>query len=334
MWGPPYASNETFTAAENAVLSESASTGVLANNGGNVGAPGYVRPVGIYSVDGGTPSVGHPVITSAGGTLTLNLDGSFTYVPLHGFAGTDSADYTVTDGLGISNYATITFSVAPGSLIVGGINSSTVVGEPSTLIVAHFTDPSNIGDYAASIDWGNGEGWSSGTISQDGSGWNVLGTQTYSAISSFPVTTVIESDAGGYTVSSTVTVTSQLPDLQWSQPSSHPGVPVGADTFITTDKGVNFGIVVIAASNLDGKPDDTLTLTGNIGDSGDFSNTQLIVYGQTSSTDGTIADADIQDGTSSGVLATIPASEPGNSMYLIWPKNSRGTGFASGNQPN
>ncbi|MBA6339421.1 cadherin-like domain-containing protein, partial [Colwellia sp. MB02u-10] len=36
--------------------------------------------------------------TAQGGTLALAADGSYTYIPAANFNGTDTVDYTVTDG--------------------------------------------------------------------------------------------------------------------------------------------------------------------------------------------------------------------------------------------
>ncbi|MEN0040353.1 MAG: Ig-like domain-containing protein [Pseudomonadota bacterium] len=48
--------------------------------------------------------------TAQGGSITLSDDGSFTYDPLANFNGTDSFDYTITDGL-LTDTATLTFDV-------------------------------------------------------------------------------------------------------------------------------------------------------------------------------------------------------------------------------
>src|SRR5207237_8716009 len=45
------------------------------------------------------------------GTLTLNVDGSFTYAPVAGFTGTDSFTYVANDGTVDSNVATVTITV-------------------------------------------------------------------------------------------------------------------------------------------------------------------------------------------------------------------------------
>jgi len=49
------------------------------------------------------------------GTVTLNSDGSFDYVPTANFSGTDSFSYKVTDGSADSNVAMVTINVNAGS---------------------------------------------------------------------------------------------------------------------------------------------------------------------------------------------------------------------------
>ncbi|GAB5388064.1 MAG: tandem-95 repeat protein [Alphaproteobacteria bacterium] len=53
------------------------------------------------------------VSTTAGGALTLNGDGSFTYTPLNNFNGSDSFTYRVSDGNGGTDTATVTITVDP-----------------------------------------------------------------------------------------------------------------------------------------------------------------------------------------------------------------------------
>jgi len=47
------------------------------------------------------------------GQLTLNEDGTFTYIPDHDFAGDDSFTYHLTDDLVDSNITTVTLHVLP-----------------------------------------------------------------------------------------------------------------------------------------------------------------------------------------------------------------------------
>lgn len=59
----------------------------------------------------GDPLTVTAVGTPAGGTATLNSDGTVTYTPQSGFTGTDSFPYTITDGQGAEDSATVTVSV-------------------------------------------------------------------------------------------------------------------------------------------------------------------------------------------------------------------------------
>lgn len=80
---PPVANPDTFDAIGNVTVPVAA-PGVLAND-----TDGESNPL---SVVAGT----YP--TAAGGTVTLNADGSFSYLSAAGFTGQDSFTYTVTDG--------------------------------------------------------------------------------------------------------------------------------------------------------------------------------------------------------------------------------------------
>ena len=70
----------------------------------------------------------------ANGTLTLNPDGSFVYVPNPGFAGTDSFSYQANDGATNSNPATVTITVnnsTPVAVNDGYSHDDTAVYLPS-----------------------------------------------------------------------------------------------------------------------------------------------------------------------------------------------------------
>ena len=90
----PTAVNDTFTTNENSTLSV-AGTGVLQNDTDPNGLP-------LASVLQSGP---------AHGSLTLNTDGSFTYVPAANYSGTDSFTYRVNDGKALGNIATASLNV-------------------------------------------------------------------------------------------------------------------------------------------------------------------------------------------------------------------------------
>src|SRR5690606_28351239 len=88
----PAARDDSYTVATNGVLSTTTTNGVLAND---------------TDADGNTQTA-KLVTGPAHGTLTLNPNGSFTYTPTQGFAGTDTFTYRSNDGSANSNVATVT----------------------------------------------------------------------------------------------------------------------------------------------------------------------------------------------------------------------------------
>ena len=61
----------------------------------------------------GNPLTAALVDNPAHGTLVLNPDGSFSYIPEAGFTGSDSFTYQANDGTGVGNVATVTLTVTP-----------------------------------------------------------------------------------------------------------------------------------------------------------------------------------------------------------------------------
>ena len=93
---PPVAANDSYSVAQGATLSVAA-RGVLSND---------------TDVDGNVLSAVR-VSNPLNGLVTLNSDGSFTYKPNTGFAGTDSFTYLASDGALSSNISTVTITVTP-----------------------------------------------------------------------------------------------------------------------------------------------------------------------------------------------------------------------------
>ncbi|MFC1933482.1 Ig-like domain-containing protein, partial [Chloroflexota bacterium] len=98
----PVAIDDAYTTSEDALLSV-VSPGVLGND-----------------VDIDKDSLTAVLVTgSSNGTLTLNADGSFSYMPNPNFNGVDSFTYAANDGQADSNTATVTITVYP--VIVSGL---------------------------------------------------------------------------------------------------------------------------------------------------------------------------------------------------------------------
>jgi VCBS repeat-containing protein len=91
----PVAADDSFTTSEDGVLNIGFSEGVLAND---------------TDADG-DPLTAELVAGPTNGTLALNEDGSFTYIPNADFSGSDSFTYTTTDGAGVSNVATVNITI-------------------------------------------------------------------------------------------------------------------------------------------------------------------------------------------------------------------------------
>jgi ELWxxDGT repeat protein/VCBS repeat-containing protein len=115
----PVAANDSYGAVEDTPLVVAA-PGVLANDS---------------DVDG--DSLSAVLVTGpAHGTLTLNANGSFTYLPAANYFGPDSFTYKANDGQADSNVATASISVAAvnDNPVAGNDNYSTPQGTPLTVV--------------------------------------------------------------------------------------------------------------------------------------------------------------------------------------------------------
>jgi len=125
----PDAVNDNFTVAEDGSLSGS----VLADNGN-----------GTDSDPDGDPLSVSLVSAPANGSLVLNPDGTFTYVPGANFNGVDSFTYRVSDGNGGFDTATVTISVTPVNDSPVARNDSFVIDEDGTVDIAVLQNDSDI----------------------------------------------------------------------------------------------------------------------------------------------------------------------------------------------
>ncbi len=69
--------------------------------------------------------------TPADGTVVVNEDGTVFYTPAAGFSGTDTFDYTITDGTA-TDTATVTVAVGNGTPTAVDDEASTRRNQPST----------------------------------------------------------------------------------------------------------------------------------------------------------------------------------------------------------
>jgi VCBS repeat-containing protein len=116
----PVAVSDTYRAATNGTLTVSQLNGVLANDT-DPNVSGNARTATI-------------VTGPVSGLATLNPDGSFIYRPNPNFQGVDTFVYRFSDGLTVSNAATVTISVAPNTPPVANPDRYTIA-TGSTLTV-------------------------------------------------------------------------------------------------------------------------------------------------------------------------------------------------------
>ena len=104
----PVANNDTYNVVGNVRIQPNAAQGLLTND---------------FNPDNGNATgitASGPVTSTQGGNVTVNADGSFSYNPPAGFAGTDTFTYTLTvTATGKTDTATVTLNVGNGTATPG-----------------------------------------------------------------------------------------------------------------------------------------------------------------------------------------------------------------------
>ena len=136
---PPVATDDEFSSLVDTPLNSS----VISND---TDPDGDV--IAIADASGEVATAVQMIPTTAGGTVELNTDGTFTYTPASGFIGEDSFDYTIVDPSGATDTATVTLNVAPDDPAVnnnpnaGDDLIAATKNEPGTAnLLGNDTDP-------------------------------------------------------------------------------------------------------------------------------------------------------------------------------------------------
>jgi VCBS repeat-containing protein len=108
---------------------------VIFGNTLSVSAPGVLANDTDVDGDGLFASVES---APSNGTLSLSVDGSFSYTPASGFVGTDTFTYLVSDGHGGDDVGLVTVTINPSQItyeqtVTGGASSSTTVSTASNV---------------------------------------------------------------------------------------------------------------------------------------------------------------------------------------------------------
>ena len=118
----PVANNDTYNVVGNVRIEPNAAQGLLAND---------------FNPDNGNATgitASGPATSTQGGNVVVNADGSFSYNPPVGFAGTDTFTYTLTvTATAKTDTATVTLNVGngtatPGTNVIWFINSAAAPG--------------------------------------------------------------------------------------------------------------------------------------------------------------------------------------------------------------
>ena len=161
-----------------------------------------VGGAGVLADDTGRGLSAVLVSTTAHGTLTLNRDGTFGYIPSIGFSGVDSFVYKAEDSSADSSTpATVTINVHPVALSVGpySVASAGTVSIPAPGVLA--------GDTGSGLSASLVSGASGGalTLNPDGS-FSYTASPGFSGADSFSFQAVDASDLSSNTVTVTINV--------------------------------------------------------------------------------------------------------------------------------
>ncbi len=156
---------------------------------------------------------------SSSSASVMSFDGGFNVIGSHVYAHEGSYAVTVTVLTADSQTVTIgsTATVADARLIpVGKMNIPFTEASPFGRVVASFQNAdtgSFAGEHTASITWGDGSPSSPGTISANGTGFDVTGLHTYATKSStpYPITVTITDAGGAMTVANSTALVDSPP---------------------------------------------------------------------------------------------------------------------------
>ncbi|WP_284308090.1 Ig-like domain-containing protein, partial [Hydrogenophaga electricum] len=221
---PPVANDDTVTTGPD----EPVTIDVVGNDNDPDGDPLTVREIDGTPVTPGTPVIiNDPVSGDPVGTVTLNPDGTVTFVPEPGTSGPVTFEYTVTDPSGEPSTATVTVNVGEPNLPPEALPDTNVTDEDTPLVVdaaqgvihgpGADIDPngdslsvSAVNGSAANVNAAVAGSWGTLTLRPDGSYTyvpNAAAQALAAGESRDDVFTYTVKDAAGLTATTTLTIT-------------------------------------------------------------------------------------------------------------------------------
>ena len=234
---PPSAVNDSYSTNQDTQLTVNAANGVLKND---TDANNDTLTAALNA------NVAH-------GTLALNADGSFVYMPNAGYTGSDTFTYHANDGTANSNVATVTITVNAVNHAPVAVNDAFAVNQDTSAnsfdVLANDTD-SDAGDTKTITALGATN--HGGTVSIVGAGAN--NTLSYTPAPGFVGTetfTYTMRDTAGLTATATVTVTV----------SNVNHAPAAVNDSFTVNQDTSANSFDVLANDTDPDAGDTKTIT-------------------------------------------------------------------------
>ncbi|ERN40551.1 peptidyl-prolyl cis-trans isomerase (rotamase) - cyclophilin family [Rubidibacter lacunae KORDI 51-2] len=189
------------------------------------------------------------------GSVTINADGTVTYTPNANFNGSDSFEYTVTDG-GLTATATVTVAIAPVNDDPEANDDAATTGEDVAATIVVLDNDSDIDGDTLSIESVT-QGSNGGTVDV-----NADGTVTFTPAAGFSGTdsfTYTVSDGNGGTDTTKVNVTisnapvlGALPGVTLTEDAVVQGATIATVQATDSDTPVDQLTYAIASGNEDG----------------------------------------------------------------------------------
>ncbi len=254
------------------------------------------------------------------GTVTVNADGTLTYTPKAGFTGTESFNYTVSDGKGGTATAGVTVTVSGTNAAPVATDDTATTAEDKPVIIAVLTNDKDA----------NGDKLAAAIAAQPTNGTVILnadGTFTYTPKSNFYGTdsftyTVSDGKGGSDTGKVTVTVTgvndAPVAADDVAAAAANTGLAGQASTVtinvLGNDKDPDGDALAAALKTQAGNgtvtanADGTFTYTPNVGFTGTDSFTYSVSDGKGGTDSATVT-------VSVGDLKTITGTDKSESLY-------------------
>lgn len=249
----------------------------------------------------------YDVTTSAGGSVQMNADGTFSYAPLAGFTGTDTFTYTVDDGNGGQASTSVTLTVDPAAPTA--VADSITTAEDQSVVIPVLSNDS--GDALSVTAVSDG---AIGSVSINGDG-----TLTYA-----PLTNANGADSFSYTITDSLGRTASASVSVDVSPVNDAPVAVD-DSYSTTEGTAISGAVLGNDSDPDG---DTLTVSAyqqtsaagglvSMATDGTFSYTAASGFTGADSFTYTASDGNGGFSTATVSLTVDPAPDPAAMPYYV-----------------